>query len=188
VITIRKQKPSRSLKAAVETLSGVDLGPCLQCKKCSNGCSVARQARSRPSEIVRDLRLGAGDELLERDLLWTCASCGTCSARCPMGLEVAGVMDALRELALARGASSRTGTVPRFNRAFLKSVEAFGRSYEMGMVTAYKLATGRWKEDTEKFPALLKKGKIALLPPRGADRKAVRRIFRKARQNPRAEA
>jgi hypothetical protein len=37
--------------------------------------------------------------------------------------------------------------------------------------------------DTEKFPTMLKKRKIALLPPTGADRKTTRRIFKKAKQN-----
>jgi hypothetical protein len=71
--------------------------------------------------------------------------------------------------------------VPLFNRAFLKTVETFGRSYEIGMIAAYKLGTGKLMNDTEKFPAMLKKGKIALLPPRGGDRKTVKRIFRKVK-------
>ena len=41
--------------------------------------------------------------------------------------------------------------------------------------------------DTEKFPTMLRKRKIALLPPTGADRKAVRRIFKKTRQNKAAD-
>jgi hypothetical protein len=73
--------------------------------------------------------------------------------------------------------------VPLFNRAFLKTVEMFGRSYEMGMVAAYKLGTGKWRNDVEKFPAMLKKRKIALLPPRGGDRKTVGRIFKRSQQN-----
>jgi hypothetical protein len=35
---------------------------------------------------------------------------------------------------------------------------------------------------------MLKKGKIALLPPRGGDRKTVKRIFRKIKQNKGAKA
>jgi heterodisulfide reductase subunit C2 len=182
VITIKK-KTSPGLKHAVEQICGVDLGVCFQCKKCSSGCPVAKLARSRPSDIVRQLQLGAGDELLESDLVWMCASCETCSARCPMGIDVAAVMDALRKLALERSASKQAGNVPLFNRAFLKTVEMFGRTYEIGMVTAYKLGTGKWMNDTEKFPAMLKKRKIALLPPRGGDRKTVDRIFKQSRQN-----
>ena len=176
------------MKAAVEAISGVDLSICFQCKKCSSGCPVAKITRSRPSEIIRQLHLGAGNELLESDLVWTCVSCETCSARCPMNINVAAVIDALRKLALERGASKQEGNVPLFNRAFLKTVETFGRTYEIGMIAAYKLGTGKLMNDTEKFPAMLKKGKIALLPPLGGDRKTVRRIFKKTKQNKRAEA
>ena len=181
MITIKNKKNGPGLKRAVEELSGVDISVCFQCKKCSSGCPVAKLAKSRPSEIVRQLHLGAGDELLASDLVWMCASCETCSARCPMGIDVAAVMDALRRLALERGAPKPEGDVPLFNRAFLKTVETFGRSYEIGMIAAYKLGTGKLMNDTEKFPAMLKKGKIALLPPRGSDRKTVKRIFRKVK-------
>jgi len=188
VITIKKNKNGRALKDAVEELSGVDISVCFQCKKCSSGCPVAKLAKTRPSEIMRRLHLGAGDKLLASDLIWMCASCETCSARCPMGIDVAAVLDALRRLALERGAATPTGNVPLFNRAFLKTVETFGRTYEIGLITAYKLGTGKLMNDTEKFPAMLKKGKIALLPPRGGDRKTVRRIFKTIKQNKGAKA
>jgi len=181
MITIRKKQTGRALKDAVEKLSGVDLSLCYQCKKCSSGCPVAALARSRPSEILRQLHLGAGDELLASDLVWMCVSCETCSARCPMGIDVAAVMDTLRRLAIERGAPKPEGNVPLFNRAFLKTVEAFGRSYEIGLIAAYKLGSGKLMNDTEKFPAMLKKGKIALLPPRGGDRRIVKRIFKKVK-------
>ena len=188
MITIKKKKNSRALKDAVEALSGVDLSVCYQCKKCSGGCPVAALTRSRPSEIMRQLHLGAGDELLASDLVWMCVSCGACSARCPMGIDVAVVMDTLRCLALERGAPKPEGNAPLFNRAFLKTVETFGRSYEMGLIAAYKLGTGKLMNDAEKFPAMLKKGKIALLPPRGADRQTVKRIFKKIKESRGAKA
>ena len=183
MITIKKTKAGQGLKGAVEKISGVDLSVCLQCRKCSSGCPVAKLTQRRPSEILRELHLGAGEELLESDLVLTCASCETCSARCPMGLDVAAVLDALRKLALDRGASTSKGDVPLFNRSFLRTVETFGRTYEIGLIAAYKLGTGKWMNDVEKLPTLLKKGKIALLPPRGADRKTVRRIFKRTRRN-----
>ncbi len=182
MITLKRNQTGGGLKAAVEALCGVNLSVCLQCQKCSNGCSVAKLAKTRPAEMMRRLHLGAGDELLASDLVWTCASCAICSARCPMGIDVAAVIDALRHLALERGAPKPVGNVPLFNRAFLSTVERFGRTYELGMVAAYKLGTGKWMDDTEKFPALLRKRKIALLPPRGGDRKTVGRIFKKSRQ------
>jgi heterodisulfide reductase subunit C len=183
VITIKKTSISQGLKSAVEELTGVDLSVCFQCKKCSSGCSVAKIAKTRPSEIMRLLHFGSGQELLASDLVWLCVSCETCSARCPMGIDVASVMDALRRLAIEKGAPKPEGNMPLFNRAFLKTVEVFGRPYDIGMIAAYKLGTGKLMNDTEKFPKMLKKGKIALLPPRGGDRKTVKRIFKKAKEN-----
>jgi heterodisulfide reductase subunit C len=187
VITIKRTKTAGALKDAVEQITGVDLSVCLQCKKCSSGCPVGKLAKTRPSEIIRSLHLGEGNALLESDLLWMCVSCETCSARCPMGIDVAGVMDALRKLALERGASKQKGNVPLFNKAFLKTVEMFGRTYEMALITAYKLGTGKLMNDTEKFPTMLKKGKISLMPSFGGDRKTVKRIFKKTKQNKGAE-
>ena len=183
MITIARNKAGTGLKEAVERMCGAALGACYQCKKCSNGCPVAKLAGTRPSEIMRQLHLGAGEELFASDLLWACASCETCSARCPMGIDVAGVIDALRKLALGSGGRKPGGNVALFNRAFLKTVEIFGRTYELGMVAAYKLGSGRWRDDVEKFPALLKKGKIPLLPPLGGDRRTVGRIFKQSRKD-----
>src|SRR5512142_78832 len=101
-----------------------------------------------PSDVIRRLHLGAGDELLNTDIVWMCVSCETCSARCPMGIDVAAVIDALRKLARERGAAKPEGNVPLFNRAFLKTVELFGRTYDIAMIAAYKLGSGKLMADT----------------------------------------
>jgi heterodisulfide reductase subunit C len=180
---IKKGKTAGGITDTVRELSGVDLRVCLQCKKCTSGCPVAKLVKSPPSEIMRRLLMNSGDEILESDILWTCVSCETCSARCPMEIDVAAVMDALRQLALAKGASKQEGNVPLFNRAFLETVKLFGRTYDIAMITAYKVGTLKLMDDIEKFPTMLRKRKIALLPPMGADRKTIRRIFKKAKQD-----
>lgn len=96
-----------------------------------------------------------------------------------MRIDTAAVMDALRALAMARGAKVPAGNAPLFNKAFLKTVEIFGRTYDLGMIAAYKIGTSTYLQDTDKFPAMLKKGKIALLPSWDADKKTVKRIFNK---------
>jgi heterodisulfide reductase subunit C len=120
--------------------------------------------------------------LLEIDIRATCVSCETCTARCPMGIDVAAVMDALRHLALEKGTSKQKGDAPLFNRAFLRTVQLFGRTYDMAMIAAYKIGSLKLMDDTEKFPSMLKKRKIALLPSLGADRKTTKRIFKKAKE------
>jgi len=181
-LRIRKDGSADSIARKVEEMTGVELGVCFQCRKCTCGCPVSAMTETTPSEIMRRLHLGAGEELLASDLVWVCASCETCSARCPMGIDVAKVIDALRALALERGTPAPAGKQPLFNRAFLKTVELFGRTYDLGMIAAYKLGSLKLMNDVEKFPAMLAKGKIALMPPRGTSRGAVRRIFARVRK------
>ena len=179
-ITIKKKRVE-SIITAVQEISGADLSICFQCKKCTSGCPVSKLVKYPPSEIMRRLHLGAGNEILESDILWMCVSCETCSERCPMGIDVAAVMDALRKLALERGASKQKGNVPLFNKAFLKTVQIFGRSYDMAMIAAYKAGSLKLMDDTEKFPTMLKKRKIALFPSFKGDRKISKRIFKMAK-------
>jgi heterodisulfide reductase subunit C2 len=181
IIIKKKSATDIGLLRMVEERSGVDLGACLQCRKCTSGCPVAGLIQSPPSEIIRRLHLGAGNELLESDLVWMCLSCGTCYARCPMKIDIASVIDTMRALALEKGASRPKGDMPLFNREFLRTVEGSGRSYDLSTIIGYKMGTKSFMKDVDKFPAMLKKRKIALLPPSGADKKMVKQIFSKTR-------
>jgi heterodisulfide reductase subunit C len=172
-----------NLKQIIEERSGADLSLCYQCLKCSGGCPVARIVQCPPSEIIRRLHLGAGNELLESDLIWECLSCGTCYARCPMGIDIASVMDILRTMTLEKKAVAPKGNMPLFNRMFLWTVRAFGRTYDLSMILGYKFGTGKFFNDADKFPAMLRKGKIAVLPPAPADTRIVRQIFNRTRQS-----
>lgn len=176
-IKIKKQAGAGSLIRMVEKKADASLNKCYQCKKCSVGCPAAGQAKSPPSEIIRRLQLGAGDELLQTDLIWTCLSCDTCYARCPNEINFAAVIDALRSIALEKGVAKPKGNPPLFNRLFLDTVKTFGRVYDLQMIALFKLRGGNLMADTEKFPTMLKKGKMALLPPSGADKSKVKRIF-----------
>lgn len=182
-IKFTKQKTSEGLLKAVQEKANVNLSACYQCKKCSIGCPVADRIESPPSEIIRRLQLGAGDELLQTDLIWTCLSCETCFARCPNQINFAAIIDALKSIALEKGVAKPEGDAPLFNRLFLNTVKSYGRAYDLQFIAMYKLGTGNLKQDMDKFPAMLKKGKMAILPPSGADKGKVKRIFKKAAQN-----
>jgi heterodisulfide reductase subunit C len=40
------------------------------------------------------------EEVLEAETIWICASCQTCLSRCPRGVDLPRVMEALRQIAL----------------------------------------------------------------------------------------
>jgi heterodisulfide reductase subunit C2 len=180
-IVISKGKPETSLLQTVMDISGVDVSRCLQCKKCINGCPVTTLVKVPPSEIIRRLQLNMGNSIINSDIVWMCASCETCFSRCPMQIDLAAVMDALRIISLKENAPKQKGNVPLFNRWFLKTVRIFGRTYDLGMIAAYKVGTSSYLQDMNKFPMMLKKGKIALFPSFDADKKYIKRIFKKTK-------
>jgi heterodisulfide reductase subunit C len=185
-IRIRKKSAGSSqghLYDRIKALSGADLRVCFQCKKCSCGCPVTDHASNPPSEIIRRIHLGDEEGVLNSDLVWTCASCETCSVRCPMGVDFASAIDAIKVLAVERKAKQPKGYNPVFNQAFLRTVYKYGRTYDLGMITAYKLRTGTFLKDMDKFPAMLAKRKIAVFPSRGGNKETVKRIFHSVKKN-----
>jgi heterodisulfide reductase subunit C len=85
----------------VETISGQSLLACNQCGKCSAGCPVAFSTDLLPSQVIRLAQLGIED-VLESQTIWTCAACLTCVARCPKGIDLPRIMEALRLISMQR--------------------------------------------------------------------------------------
>jgi heterodisulfide reductase subunit C2 len=178
-IRIKKEHAGAGILELVEEISGVDVALCLQCRRCTNGCPVSAHTESSPSGILKKLQLGADSEILDNEMIWLCASCETCYARCPMDINSAAVMDALRVLAEKRDAKKPAGNMPLMNKILLATMRVFGRTYDLGAMMLYKVGTATYFKDTEKVPMILRKRKIALFPSPGADRKIVKHIFKK---------
>jgi heterodisulfide reductase subunit C len=88
--------------ADVEEISGQGLLECNQCGRCSAGCPIAAAMDLLPSQAIRLAQLGL-EEVLESTTIWICASCLTCVTRCPKGVDLPRLMEALRQVALRRG-------------------------------------------------------------------------------------
>lgn len=150
---------------------------CYQCGKCSSGCPMHFETDLLPHQLVRLVQLGAREDVVRSKAIWACASCATCVSRCPMGVRTPEVIDELRAIAVRERKHSNAST-PAFNDAFLASVRRYGRVFEPGMLLSYKLKARDLFGDIAKGPAMLAKGKLKLLPPRGGNKEAVRKIFR----------
>jgi heterodisulfide reductase subunit C len=90
--------------ALVEEISGQKLLDCNQCGRCSAGCPVAAAMDILPNQAIRLAQLGM-EQVLESDTIWICASCLTCVTRCPKGVDLPRLMEALRQISLRDGAS-----------------------------------------------------------------------------------
>ena len=98
----------------VEELSGQDLMACYQCGKCSAGCPIVKEAEVLPNQILRLVQLGQREDVLQSKTIWLCASCYTCMSRCPRGVDLSKVMEALRQIVLrSRVEQSKTPKLSR---------------------------------------------------------------------------
>jgi heterodisulfide reductase subunit C len=88
----------------VEEISGQGLLDCNQCGKCSAGCPIVAAMDILPSQVIRMAQLGM-EEVLESNTVWICASCLTCVTRCPKGVDLPRLMEALRQISLRDGVS-----------------------------------------------------------------------------------
>ena len=90
------------LAQRVEAISQQNVLECNQCGKCSAGCPVTSAMDMLPNQVIRLVQLGL-DDALDAQAIWICASCFTCVTRCPKGVDLPRVMEALRQIHLRRG-------------------------------------------------------------------------------------
>ena len=88
--------------AQVDALAHTKVRDCYQCGKCSAGCPMAEKMDVLPNQLLRLVQLGKIDKAAASEAIWLCVSCLTCSTRCPKSVDCAGVMDALRQIALEK--------------------------------------------------------------------------------------
>ncbi len=158
--------------------AGIEVDACYQCGRCSAGCPVAPFSDLMPMEAVRLASWGMEEPLLASRQIWLCASCETCTTRCPNSVEIAALMDVLRRRSLASGRAPAEPRVPAFHQAFLDSVKRWGRTWELGMLGTYKLRSGDLWSDIGLGMRMFGQGKLHLVP-RGIRAKAeVKGLFR----------
>jgi heterodisulfide reductase subunit C len=164
------------LACEVNEIGGASPMRCYQCAKCSSGCPVAAGGDVKPHELVRMVQTDQRQAVLSSRFIWECTSCHTCATRCPQQVDVAGMIDALREMSRRANTAPASTAVPVFNEIFLDAVRERGRIFELGLMVGFKLRTKRLFEDVDKAPMMLLKGKLPLSAPRvaGNDGKAER--------------
>ncbi len=170
------------LKDEMRRLSGEDLSRCIQCGKCTAGCPIAPDMDVMPNQVIRYLQLNNGEKALSASAIWICASCTTCSVRCPEGIDVARVMNQSRKLCIERGYRPKEQQVHLFNRLFVDSIKRSGRVHELGLMIRYNLLTIDPFKDIGLLPRVLQKGKLSLLPRRIGGLERIKRIFAQSKR------
>jgi len=168
---------NRRLEETLEARTGQKVRDCYQCKKCSAGCPVAFAMDLVPHEVMKMVQYGQEERLLSCSTIWLCASCETCSTRCPNEIDIAGVMDGLRQMALEKGAPLGEPEIGMFHKSFLGGIKYTGKTNEPVLIGAYKAMSRRLFDDLGLGAVMVAKHKIKIFPRVVKDRKALKRIF-----------
>ena len=99
IIKLSKTKKRLEFRNKVMELAGDNIKICYQCGECSGGCPQSAVMDLLPNQVIHKIQMG-DDSVLDTNTFWICSSCLICSARCPKGIDIAKVMESLREISL----------------------------------------------------------------------------------------
>lgn len=183
---------SPSMVDVIEELAHTRVDDCYQCGKCTAGCPMADRMDVIPSQIMRLVQMGRVDKAMKAESIWLCVSCQTCSTRCPKSVNIAGVIDALRQLSVEQNVASpaQQRTVV-FQKAFLSNIRRNGRLKELELVGLFKVGAfvkdpsiAFLFKDSLLAPKMMTRGKLHLIGESVKDRDVVRRIFDRCMGSP----
>jgi heterodisulfide reductase subunit C2 len=173
----RLERINSPLKKELKDILGIDVDTCLECGKCSGGCSNGHVFDYTPRKIVQLVKLGAEETLMKMDALWICLSCQLCLDRCPSGIDIPRILDHLREKARRKGIPAGRPAVGLFHELMLDQIRNSGRISEVGLMLRFKAATGQYGKDARLGIRMALRGKLNPVPPSVKNVDEVRRLY-----------
>lgn len=157
---------------------------CLQCGTCTGACPVAYAMDLTPRNVIGLFRAGRMEEVVRSQAIWLCASCYSCTVRCPMQIRVTDTMYAFKRVAMERGLYPKRFAVPALSRTFTNTIQKYGRNFELGLAVHYYLRAKLSKVIAESGIgwALVRRGRLRLFPKRIKRVHEVRAIVNRANQ------
>jgi heterodisulfide reductase subunit C len=155
------------------------LNCCIQCATCSAACPAVEFMDSTPRELIAWINAGLKDRVLASNSFWTCASCYSCSEKCPKGIHPAEMMYALKRYSLWKNQYPEGLIGPEFSRRFVKTILKTGKSYEPGYAPAFIFEGGfsGLLGEMQNAIKLLRKGRLPLIPAKIKRVKKFRRMI-----------
>lgn len=176
------EKGIHGFKDRILKLSGEDVSRCIQCGKCTAGCPISPEMDLQPNQVIHLIQINDPETVLRCRSIWLCASCQTCSVRCPDEVDVAQIMDSLRKLAVEEKVSIGEGNGMKFNEFFLDSIRKRGRVNEMEILLRYNLATHQPFKDSHLGLVMLAKRKLSFSNRKIKEVGLIKEIFKNSRR------
>ena len=99
-LNISAESPPHEFIRRLNELSGENVKLCMQCATCTGMCPMAAEMTVSPRMVMHFAQFGLKDRLAGINTYWKCASCHACTVKCPRGIDIAKVMEALRQQTL----------------------------------------------------------------------------------------
>ncbi|MCK4777423.1 MAG: 4Fe-4S dicluster domain-containing protein [Actinomycetia bacterium] len=119
---LSKDKVNNKDVKKIKDITGENPLACYQCGSCSSGCPGAEYMDMQPQEVIRYIQLGMVDEILETNTAWICLSCVTCAVRCPKGVDLAKLMEGVREIYLRKNGNDNKVDLDKIKAEKLKDL------------------------------------------------------------------
>ena len=161
----------------VNHVSRQNISMCWHCWTCGGGCPFSQHMDLLPNQVIRLIQMGRGEDALRCNTIWLCVGCHTCSSQCPNSIDVAAVMDTLRQLAIRDGIAAPEMDIFRFHKYIYGSIERHGRLNKLAAMVQFKVGSGRLFSDLQSGLKMITRGKLEIIPQKVADGDELERIF-----------
>lgn len=169
--------PVNRFKKIIDHVARQTVDLCWHCKTCSAGCPFVEHMDLLPNHVIRLVQLNQREDALRCRTIWICVGCHTCSTQCPNAIDIASVMDALRQLAIHDGVIDTETDIYNFHRYVYQSIQKHGRLNKLEALSRFKLGSGQIFSDLQAGLKMLTRGKLDVLPHNIGDRDTLAAIF-----------
>jgi len=139
-LTRQESELRAAFLAEVDKIPGGDrLRRCIQCGTCSGTCPVSYAMDVQPRQIVAYFRAGDLESILRSRTIWICASCYSCTVRCPSGIKVTDLIYGLKRLAIDRDIRMRGLRIHTLSKQFVRLINRYGRNQELKLMMRYMI-------------------------------------------------
>ncbi len=171
---------------AIEAETGIKTAACYQCLRCSNSCPVSDYMDIKPHRVVRLTQLGQKEALLRSSTIWICISCEMCSTYCPNEIDVAALMNHLKNSAVNSLRKPAEYEIAAFHEAFMTMLQRYGRINDLQLMGLFRTGNalhGRlpsWKSIGRDFGlafGLLRRKRLRFFPEKSPAARRLRRLL-----------
>jgi len=139
--TVKRITPDQTdanfMEEVLKMPDGDKIHSCFQCGVCSGSCPILFAMDYTPRQISEMIHIGLREAVLSSATIWLCSTCYMCYERCPQGVKLTDVFNAIKNKAVDEGYPTPS-VYEKMSRQILKN----GFVYDVGSMNDEREALG----------------------------------------------